>query len=99
LTWPDSAGATTDQAGGYTDFSMLLTRGDGQQRIARLQFKTPPGLLGVIAKVPLCGEPQATVVLQGDGVTVELVGSTFIKNGITSTTFKTVPDVPFNNSN
>ena len=28
-----TAGATTDQAGGYTDFSMLLQRGDGQQRI------------------------------------------------------------------
>ncbi len=54
-----TAGATTDQAGGYTDFSMLLSRGDGQQRIEKLQFKTPEGLLGMIAKVPLCGEPQA----------------------------------------
>ncbi len=53
------AGATTDQAGGYTDFSMLLQRGDGQQRIKSLQFKTPEGLLGMISKVPLCGEPQA----------------------------------------
>ena len=36
------------------------------------------------------------MVLQGDGVTVELEGTTFIsKTGITSTTFKTVPDVPF----
>jgi hypothetical protein len=35
-------------------------------------------------------------VLQGDGVTVDLVGATFIsKRGITSTTFKTVPDDPF----
>ena len=54
-----TAGATTDQAAGYTDFSMLLSRGDGQQRIEKLQFKTPEGLLGMIAKVPLCGEPQA----------------------------------------
>jgi hypothetical protein len=54
-----TAGATTDQAGGYTDFSMLLSRGDGQQRIEKLQFKTPEGLLGMIAKVPLCQEPQA----------------------------------------
>jgi hypothetical protein len=36
------------------------------------------------------------MVLQGYGVTVELVGTTFISSkGITSTTFKTVPDVPF----
>jgi hypothetical protein len=40
--------------------------------------------------------PSLTIVLQGDGVKVELVGSTFIsKKGITSSTFKTVPDVPF----
>jgi hypothetical protein len=39
--------------------------------------------------------PSLTIVLQGYGVTVDLVGSTFIKNGITSSTFKTPPDVPF----
>jgi hypothetical protein len=42
--------------------------------------------------------PSLTMVLQGYGVTVDLVGTTFISSkGITSTTFKTVPDVPFNN--
>ncbi len=73
-----SAGATTDQAGGYTDFSMLLTRGDGQQRIARLQFKTPPGLLGVIAKVPLCGEPQAA---SGTCPAASQIGHTVVEAG------------------
>jgi hypothetical protein len=39
--------------------------------------------------------PSLVIVLQGYGVTVHLVGSTFInKAGITSSTFKTVPDVP-----
>ena len=39
--------------------------------------------------------PSLIIVLQGYGVTVHLVGSTFIsKTGITSSTFKTVPDVP-----
>lgn len=39
--------------------------------------------------------PSLIVVLQGDGITVELVGTTFIsKKGITSSTFKAVPDVP-----
>src|SRR3984957_6048309 len=39
--------------------------------------------------------PSLIVVLQGSGVTVHLVGSTFISNtGIASSTFKTVPDVP-----
>jgi hypothetical protein len=54
-----TAGSTTDQAAGYTDFSMLLSRGDEQQRISTLQFKTPAGLLGMISKVSLCGEAQA----------------------------------------
>jgi hypothetical protein len=39
--------------------------------------------------------PSLTILLQGYGVTVELVGSTFIKKGVTSSTFKTTPDVPF----
>jgi hypothetical protein len=39
--------------------------------------------------------PSLIVVLQGDGVTIDLVGTTFIsKAGITSSTFKEVPDVP-----
>jgi hypothetical protein len=39
--------------------------------------------------------PSLEVVLQGYGVTLNLVGSTFIsKTGITSSTFKTVPDAP-----
>ncbi len=38
--------------------------------------------------------PSLEVVLQGYGVTIDLVGSTFIKSGVTSSTFKTVPDAP-----
>ena len=41
--------------------------------------------------------PSLTIVLQGYGVTVDLVGSTYISpQGITSTTYKAVPDAPFN---
>jgi hypothetical protein len=40
--------------------------------------------------------PSLTLVLQGDGVTLDLVGSTFIsKAGTTSITFTKMPDVPF----
>jgi hypothetical protein len=39
--------------------------------------------------------PSLIIVLQGYGVTLDLVGTTFIsKAGITSSTFKTVPDAP-----
>ena len=39
--------------------------------------------------------PDAVILLSGDNVNIELVGETFIsKTGVTSTTFKTVPDAP-----
>jgi hypothetical protein len=38
--------------------------------------------------------PQLVVVLQGEGVTIDLVGDTDIKKGVTSSTFKQVPDTP-----
>jgi hypothetical protein len=57
----------------------------------------PVGLEGPVYFVSHGGEafPSLIVVLQGDGVRVDLTGATFIsKAGITSSTFKTVPDVP-----
>lgn len=39
--------------------------------------------------------PDLVIVLQGYGITVDLRGETFIsKKGLTSTTFRTIPDVP-----
>lgn len=41
------------------------------------------------------GFPNLDFVMQGDGVTIDLVGDTFIsKAGITTSTFSSVPDVP-----
>ena len=73
-----TAGSTTDQAGGFTNFSMLLTREDDQQRIGSLQFKTPEGLLGMISKVPLCPEPQAA---QGTCSSASQIGHTVVEAG------------------
>jgi hypothetical protein len=70
-------------------------------RIGFASVRTPilAGVLsGPVIFVSHGGEafPSLTIVLQGDGVTIELVGSTFIsRSGITSTTFKMVPDSPF----
>jgi hypothetical protein len=73
-----TAGSTTDQAAGYTGFSMLLQRGDGQQRVQKLQFKTPEGLLGMISKVTLCPEPQASM---GDCPESSQIGHTVVGAG------------------
>lgn len=72
------AGSTTDQAGGFTGFSLLLSRGDGQQRLSSLQFKAPAGLLGFVGKVPLCPEPQAS---RGECLAASQIGHTVIEAG------------------
>jgi hypothetical protein len=72
------AGSTTDQAGGFTDFSLLLQAPDDQQRIERLQFKVPQGLLGMISKVPLCQESQAE---QGACSSASQIGHTVVASG------------------
>jgi hypothetical protein len=72
------AGSTTDQAGGFTSFSLLLTRPDDQQRIGTLQFKTPEGLLGMISKVPLCPEAEANA---GTCSSASQIGHTVVEAG------------------
>lgn len=56
----------------------------------------PVGLQGPVYFVSHGGAkfPDLVIVLQGDGIRVDLIGNTFISNGVTSSTFKTVPDVP-----
>jgi hypothetical protein len=39
--------------------------------------------------------PDLDLVLQGDGVTIDLVGNTNIEHGITYSKFETAPDAPF----
>jgi len=73
-----TAGSTTDQAGGFTDFSLLLTRADGSQRIEKLQFKAPKGLVGMLSKVPLCEEPQAAA---GTCPAASQIGHTTVEAG------------------
>jgi hypothetical protein len=73
-----TAGSTTDQAGGFTDFSLLLQRGDGQQRIEKLSFKAPQGLSGVLASVPLCDEADANA---GTCPLASHIGHTVVSSG------------------
>jgi hypothetical protein len=55
-----SAGTTSANAGAYTALTTTFTRGDRTQDLGAIQVHTPPGLLGSLAHVTLCEEPQAT---------------------------------------
>lgn len=46
-------------AGGFSPFTVTLSRHDGEQNIGAVSVATPPGLLGMLSKVQLCPEAQA----------------------------------------
>jgi hypothetical protein len=54
-----TAGTTNNQAGGFSSFSTTFSRNDGEQDLGGVTVNTPPGLLGMLSKVTLCGEAQA----------------------------------------
>ncbi len=53
------AGATSNQAGGYSPLSVTFSREDADETLGGITVTTPPGLSGNLSRVPLCGEPQA----------------------------------------
>ena len=53
------SGTLSNQAGAYSPYSLTFFRGDGEQNMSRIQVATPPGLVGALTGIPLCGEPQA----------------------------------------
>ncbi len=55
-----AAGVTNIQAGGSGDETVTIARGNGEQNLSGVTITTPPGLLGMLSKVPLCEEPQAS---------------------------------------
>jgi hypothetical protein len=54
-----AAGTVSNQAGGFSPFSVTLSRTDQDQNLGQVSVHMPPGLLGMLSKVTLCGEPQA----------------------------------------
>jgi hypothetical protein len=50
---------STNKAAAFTSFVYNLSRGDGNQNLAKVQTVLPPGLVGLIPSVKLCNEPQA----------------------------------------
>ena len=56
-----TAGTLTPIGGGFSPFTLRLTRQDGEQDFAGVSVTTPAGLEGMLSKVALCGEPQAAL--------------------------------------
>jgi hypothetical protein len=54
-----TAGATSNQAGGYTPLSVTFSRQDLEGELGQVSVTTPPGLVGMLSHVTLCPEPQA----------------------------------------
>jgi hypothetical protein len=73
-----TAGTTSNQAGGFTPLTVAFGRTDADQDLAGLQMRMPPGLLGSLSQVPLCGEPQAA---QGTCGTESLIGHVQVLTG------------------
>ncbi|HEY5045204.1 MAG TPA: hypothetical protein VII53_05050 [Solirubrobacteraceae bacterium] len=73
-----SAGTATPAAGGFSPFTLTLSRQDREQNLAGITVQTPPGLLGVLRSVTLCPEPQAA---QGSCGPESLIGHTTVGAG------------------
>jgi hypothetical protein len=73
------SGSTNLQAGAFTPFELTMSRPDGNQTLSRIEMQMPPGLLGTLSHVKLCGEPQAA---QGTCGEESLIGHTIISAGL-----------------
>lgn len=78
------AGTTSAKAAAFSPFTLTLSRRDGEPYVSGVQVHTPPGLLGVLASVPLCGEPQAA---RGECSSASRIGSTMVASGAGSHPF------------
>ncbi len=74
-----AAGTTSIQAGGYTPFTMTMSREDGNQNLEAVQLRMPEGLAGTLSTVKLCGEPQADAGTCGPE---SLIGHTTVSVGL-----------------
>jgi len=54
-----TSGTTSIQAGGFSPFTMTVSREDGEQTLQAISLRLPSGVSGLLAGVELCPEPQA----------------------------------------
>jgi hypothetical protein len=74
-----TAGTTSIQAGGFSPFTMTMSRPDGSQNLQAIKLRMPPGLLGTLATVKLCKEEQANAGTCGPE---SLIGHTVVSVGV-----------------
>lgn len=72
------AGTTSAMAGAFAPFTMTIRRNDGDQDLSQIGLDLPPGLLGALGSVPLCGEAQAAAGTCDESTRV---GSTTVSAG------------------
>jgi hypothetical protein len=72
--------ATTSPAtgGANTSFNFGLARGEGQQYLSKITTVLPPGLVGKVPSVTLCGEPQAE---RGECISASQIGTAAVTLG------------------
>jgi hypothetical protein len=84
------AGTVTPQAGQFSAFTLNVSRQDREQYLKGIQIHTPPGLLGMLASVPLCEEPLAD---EGRCPEASKIGTTTVASGAGSHPFEIGGDV------
>ena len=72
------AGTVSNQANGFSPLSVSFSRPDGDQQLGGVSVQMPPGLLGMLSNVPLCGEPAAS---QGTCSSESQIGHTTVSAG------------------
>ena len=73
-----AAGTVSNQAGGFSPFTLTMSRSDADQDMSGIEVHMPPGLLGMLSSVVLCPEPQAS---QGACGSQSLIGHTITAAG------------------
>lgn len=85
-----TAGTITPTAGGFSPFTVTLSRHDREQDLSGITLNTPPGLLGMLSEVQQCPEPQASGGTCGEA---SLIGHTEVAVGAGSHPFWVGGDV------
>jgi hypothetical protein len=73
------SGSTNLQASAFTPFTLTMSRPDADQTLSRVELQLPSGLLGSLASVKLCPEPQAAQGACGED---SLIGHTIVSAGL-----------------